>query len=233
VLLLLVTAMRLWPALITVARSSRALGLLALSTSLIAANWYLFIWAVSRNHLVDASLGYFITPLISVLLGFTFLHEKLRGLEWVSVALATTAVAWLTFSAGIFPFVSLGVALTFALYGLVRKVARVPAVEGLTIETAMLFPIALTYLIAVSSPIDPLLPASGPITAIPLLWFAAAVQRLRLATVGLLQYISPTIQVCVAVLLFGEPFGSTRVVAFILIWAAIAIYSAANVRRAS
>ncbi|HVS33345.1 MAG TPA: EamA family transporter RarD [Thermoanaerobaculia bacterium] len=233
VLFILVTVMGRWPALIAVTRSGRALRLLLLSSSLVATNWYLFIWAVSSNHLVDASLGYFITPLVSVLLGFTFLRERLRRLEWVSVALAGAAVTWLAIGAGVVPWISLGVALTFAMYGLVRKIARVQAVEGLTIETAMLLPVAALYLLTITSHFHPLLPASGPITALPLLWFAAAVQRLRLATVGLLQYLSPTIQACVAVALFGEPFGTTRLVAFVLIWTAIAIYSAANLRRYS
>ena len=231
VLVAIVTVMRRWPTLIRVAAEWRALRLLVLSTFLVATNWYVFIWAVSHDHLVDASLGYFINPLVNVVLGFVVLHERLRALEWVSVALAAVAVTWLAVGAGIFPWVSLTVAITFGLYGLVRKIAAVPSIEGLTIETAILFPIAAGYLIYRGSTVDLLLVASGPITALPLLWFASAVQRLRLATMGLLQYISPTIQFALAVAVYKEPFGSQRLIAFVLIWGAIAIYSAANLSR--
>jgi chloramphenicol-sensitive protein RarD len=225
----IVTLMRRWPSLYELFRDRRSVRLLALSASLVAANWYVFIWAVGRDHLLEASLGYFITPLINVLLGFAFLHERLRTLEWASVALAGVAVLWLVVGVGVFPWVSLAVALTFGMYGLVRKIAAVRSLEGLTIETVLLLPIAAGYLIYRASVPDLLLLASGPITALPLLWFASAVQRLRLATVGLLQYISPTIQFALAVAAFGEPFGSEKLIAFVLIWFAIGIYSAANV----
>lgn len=230
VLVVIVTALRRWPALIRVAADRRAVRLLFLSTFLVAANWYVFIWAVTHDHLVDASLGYFINPLVNVLLGFVVLRERLRLLEWVSVALAAVAVTWLAVGAGIFPWISLTVAITFGLYGLVRKIAAVPSIEGLTIETAILFPIAAGYLIYRGANVDLLLVASGPVTALPLIWFAAAVQRLRLATMGLLQYLSPTIQFALAVMVYDEPFGTQRLIAFTLIWCAIAIYSVANWR---
>jgi chloramphenicol-sensitive protein RarD len=230
VLVIMVTVLRRWSQLIAVARNGRARRLLAMSAVLVSANWLVFIWAVTTDHLVDASLGYFIIPLVNVVLGFVFLGERLRALEWVSVALATAAVLWLIVGTGVFPWVSLTVALTFALYGLVRKIAGVPSIEGLTIETAILFPIALGYLVvAGTATVDALLVAAGPITALPLLWFASAVQRLRLATIGLLQYLSPTIQFAVAVAIFDEPFGTAKFIAFVLIWCAIAIYSAANI----
>lgn len=226
-----IIAMKRWPALKAVALDRRSLRLLILSAALVAANWYVFIWAVSHNRLVEASLGYFINPLVNVVLGFAFLHERLRPLEWMSVALACIAVVWLAVGAGVIPWIPLSVAITFGFYGLVRKVAGVPSLEGLTIETAVLLPVALGFLALRGSTFDVLLLASGPITALPLLWFASAVRRLRLATVGLLQYISPTLQFALAILLYKEPLSRERVVAFVLIWCAVALYSAANVRR--
>jgi chloramphenicol-sensitive protein RarD len=233
VLVAIITVLRRWPALIRVAGDTRALRLLFLSTFLVAANWYVFIWAVTHDHLVDASLGYFINPLVNVLLGFVVLRERLRILEWVSVALAAVAVTWLAVGAGVFPWISLTVAISFGLYGLVRKIAAVPSIEGLTIETAILFPLAAGYLVYRDATVDLLLIASGPITALPLIWFAAGVQRLRLATMGLLQYISPTLQFVLAVAMYNEPLGSQRLIAFVLIWCAIAIYSVANLPRSA
>ncbi len=237
-----VTVFRRWPALLGVLRNWRALRLLAISTFVIASNWFLFIYAVTRNHMIEASLGYFINPLVSVLLGFVVLRERLRTWEWVSVGVAGVGVFWLTFASGVVPWISLVIAASFGTYGLVRKLARVGAVEGLTVETAMLTPLAIVYLAmrarqgtiafgTTSRALDLLLLAAGPITALPLLWFAAAVRRLRLATVGLLQYISPTIQFVLAVAVFGEPFSGARLVAFLIIWSAIAIYTVENFRH--
>ncbi|HVR42642.1 MAG TPA: EamA family transporter RarD [Thermoanaerobaculia bacterium] len=241
VLLIMIAALGRWRSIAAVLRSGRALLWLAASTVLIAVNWYVFIWAVSHGRIVEASLGYFINPLVSVLLGFFFLGERLRRGEWVGVGLAALGVGWLTFGAGVFPSISLLLAFSFGGYGLVRKLAGVGPIEGLTIETALLLPLAAGWLLwrahdgtaafgEVSVGLDLLLLASGPVTALPLLWFAAAVRRLRLATIGLLQYIAPTIQFILAVAVYGEPFGGPRLVAFALIWIAIAIYSADNVR---
>lgn len=240
-LLLLVTFSRRWLSIGAVLRSRRSLLFLLASTLLIAVNWFVFIWAITRNHMVDASLGYFMNPLFSVVLGFVFLRERLGKVELASVALAAVAVIWLTVSAGVFPWIAVALALSFGTYGLVRKLAGVASMEGLTIETAILLPVALAYLAYRanagilsftngSNALDLLLLAAGPITALPLLWFASAVRRLRLATVGLLQYISPSIQFTLAVLVYHEPLG-TRLPAFILIWTAIAIYTADNLRR--
>ena len=244
VLVAIITILRRWPTFALVARNRNSIQLLMVSTVLIAVNWFVFIWAVTHNHLVEASLGYFINPLVSVLLGFIVLHEHLRTIEWLSIGLAAMAVTWLATGAGTFPWISLSVAFSFGFYGLVRKIAAVPPLEGLTIETAMLMPVAGGYLVYraamgtlmfahTSHSLDLLLIAAGPITAIPLLWFAAAVQRLRLATVGLLQYITPTIQFCLAVAVYHEPFGSRKLVAFALIWCAVAMYTVANLRMRS
>lgn len=228
-------------AIIRVLRNRRAMLLLGASTCLIAVNWYTFIWAITRNHMLDASLGYFINPLVSVIFGFVFFRERLRPLETFSVFLAGVAVVWLTVAAGVVPWVALVLAVSFALYGLVRKLAAVPSMEGLAIETAFLVPFALGWLIWLASQdrlafgsslqIDLLLAAAGPVTAVPLVWFASAVQRLRLATVGLLQYIAPSLQFVLAVAVYHEPFGGVRMIAFALIWIAVAIYSAENLRR--
>ncbi|HVT44810.1 MAG TPA: EamA family transporter RarD [Thermoanaerobaculia bacterium] len=220
----------------------RTLLFLLGSTLLVATNWLVFIIAVTTDRLLDASLGYFINPIVSVFLGFVVLRERLRPLEWVSVALSASAVALLTIRAGIFPWIAVTLALSFGLYGLLRKLARAGAIEGLFVETVILLPAAAVYLFFLSArgrlvfgagsvTTDLLLIAAGPITALPLVWFAAGVQRLRLATIGLLQYVSPTMQFVLAVVLFREPFQGTRVFAFILIWVAVALYTIANLRQ--
>lgn len=241
VLLALIAFMRRWPAALAVVRDPRAIAWLTASTVLIAVNWYTFIWAVTSNHMLDASLGYYINPLVNVVFGFAFFGERLRRWERVSVALAALAVLWLTVSVGVVPWIALVLATSFGLYGLVRKLARVSSIEGLAVETALLLPVAIGYLLwrahegtlafGDSTRIDLLLLAAGPVTALPLLWFATAVRELRLATVGLLQYIAPTLQFMLAVIVYNEPFSGARVVAFILIWIAVAIYSAENLRH--
>ncbi|MCM2315330.1 MAG: EamA family transporter RarD [Thermoanaerobaculia bacterium] len=239
VLAIIVAAKNRWSSIRDVLRSRRMVLYLVVSTVLIAVNWFVFIWSVASGNLLQASLGYYINPLVNVLFGYAFLGERLRTAEKVSVAIAALSVAWLTWSVGTVPWISLILAVTFALYGLVRKLARVPSLEGLTIETTILLPLAGGYLawLAVAGKIafgaidlrtDILLSLAGIITALPLLWFAHAVQRLRLATVGVLQYISPTIQFLFAVFLFHEPFGHERFVAFAFIWLALAVYSGSN-----
>jgi chloramphenicol-sensitive protein RarD len=221
----------------------RTLGLLVASTLLIAGNWLVFIWAIAHEQLLQASLGYFINPLVSVLLGAAVLGERLTRGERIAVCLAACGVAWLTFAAGVFPWIALFLAVSFALYGLVRKLANVRATEGLTVETMLLLPFAAGYLamLAVtgrgalthgSATTVTMLLAAGVITALPLVWFATAVQRLRLVTMGLLQYIAPTLQFLLAVVVFGEPFGRTHLIAFAWIWGALAVFTADNLRRA-
>lgn len=241
ILAVLLTALRRWGAIAGIVRERRPLVWLGASTLLIAVNWYTFIWAVTRNHMLDASLGYFINPLVSVVLGRMFFAERLRRWETVSVGIAAVAVVWLTVTAGVFPWIALVLAFSFGIYGLARKKAHVSSIEGLTIETALLAPIALLYLGSLanagtmsfgdSRTLDLLLLAAGPVTALPLLWFASAVRRLRLATVGLLQYIAPTLQFVLAVAVYDEPFGGPRMVAFLLIWIAVALYTADNLVR--
>jgi chloramphenicol-sensitive protein RarD len=230
-------------AVMAAVRAPGRVKLLALSSVLVATNWLLFIWAVTSGRILESSLGYYINPIVSVLLGSIVLRERLHAVEWSSVGLAACAVLWLTVSLGVFPTLPLALALTFGFYGLVRKSAKVGAIEGLAIETALLLPLALGYLVWLgvrgelafghrSLTLDLLLAAAGPVTAIPLLCFAAAVSRLRLATMGLMQYLSPTIQFVLAVAVYREPFGRERLIAFVLIWAALALFAGWNSQAA-
>ena len=231
-------------AILAVARGGRRLAWLAVSSLLIGLNWTLFIWAVTSGRILESSLGYYINPILSVLLGAAVLRERLHPVEWACVALAGGAVTWLTVALGVFPMVPLALAISFALYGLVRKRLGVGSLEGLAIEAAILLPLALGWLAYQQAKgtlafahrglvLDALLLAAGPMTAVPLLCFTSAVARLRLATVGLMQYLSPTLQLLLAVFLYGEPFGRERLVAFVVIWIALALFAAHNSRRAA
>lgn len=211
------------------------------STSLIAVNWGIFIWAVSVGRVTEASLGYYINPLINVALGRVLLGEKLRPFQAVAVALALGAVIFLTLARGELPWVSLLLAVTFSCYGLIRKRAPIAPLEGLAIETGLAAPVAILYLALLEPPLGhlpaaggataTLLIASGVVTAIPLLAFASAARRLRYTTLGMVQYLAPTMQLGTAVLLYGEPFRTEHAVAFSLIWCAVAIYVADSLRR--
>ncbi len=218
-------------------RRPRLLATLALTSTLVVSNWGVFIWAVGHARVLEASLGYFINPLFNVLLGYFFLGERLRRAQWLSALLATTGVAFLTWRLGAVPWVALYLAGAFSAYGLLRKLAPVDGVVGLTLETAVLAPVALAYLLFLRASgslgflhlgpmIDGLLVAAGVVTAVPLAWFANGVQRLPLSTMGFLQFVSPTLQFLLAVLLYREPFGRAHVVAFGLIWTAVVLFSA-------
>ena len=215
---------------------------LCASTLLIAANWLTFLFAIQRGEVLQSSLGYFITPLISVLLGFIFLKERLNRLQTVSVLFAFLGVMNLTFHHGAFPWMALVLALSFGLYGLLRKLARVEAMVGLTIETLLLAPLALLYILllherqsgmflAGSLRLDLLLPLSGVVTALPLLAFVGAARRLRMATIGFLQYITPSLHFLLAVLLYREPFSGGHLLSFLCIWTALGLYSMNALRR--
>lgn len=236
--LLMVLAMRRqWSWLRDALRQPRLLGTFALSALLLSGNWLTYIWAVTNDHVVDASLGYFITPLVNVLLGYTVLHERLRPLQWTAVALAAAGVSWLAVLGGQLPWIALVLACSFGAYGLMRKMAALGALEGLTLETMLLAPAALALLAfaamqgtssfpAESGWVNALLIGIGPVTAIPLLLFAAGARRIRMSTLGLLQYLAPSIQLVLGIWLYHEPFGGARMVGFGLIWLALAVYSA-------
>ncbi len=208
--------------------------MLGLSTLFIAANWLLFIYAVGSGHVLEASLGYFINPLVHVLLGVLFLRERLRPRQILSIALAVIGVMVLVVLVGDVPWIALSLALTFSLYALMRKLMPVDGLLSLTVETLLIAPASLAYLgyLAAHSSREPmgcgmlgLLVLSGPMTTVPLLFFGAAARRLRLATMGFLQYISPTLQFLLAVVAFGEPFSRGQLLSFACIWAAVLIYA--------
>lgn len=226
-----------WPVALASLKSRKTMVTLGATTVLIAVNWFMFIWAVANDHLLEASLGYFINPLLNVLLGVVFLRERLRPWQIVSVIIAAIGVSYRTFELGELPVVSLVLAGTFGMYGLLRKTAPVDALTGLTVETALLLPLAVGYAVfitiddrasfcTVSVGTSVLLAMGGVVTAVPLLWFTNAARRLRLSTLGFLQYIAPTLQFLLAVIVFGEPFHRAQLVSFGCIWIALAIYSA-------
>jgi chloramphenicol-sensitive protein RarD len=215
---------------------------LCLSAVLISANWITYVWGIANNRVVETSLGYFINPLVNVLLGVLILSESLNFAQWTAVAIAACGVGYLTWSAGHPPWISLTLAFSFGLYGFVRKVIQVEALAGFASETLLLVPIGVGYMIwcevaggGVLGHAGPglilLLALGGPLTAIPLVLFAFGARRIPYSTVGLLQYIGPTIQLILAVLVFHEPFRGPRVLGFTLIWMALAIYAADGVWR--
>ena len=219
-----------------IARAPRQLATYALSGALVAGNWLIYIWAVNSGQVLESSLGYFINPLFNVVLGVMVLGERLRRPQWVAVALAAAGVAWLAWTMGRPPWIALALAGTFGLYGLVRKTARLGALEGLACETALLSLVAGPALLWWTFAHDGALLRGdagltawvlllGPATAVPLLLFAAGARRLPLATVGLLQYIGPTLQFGIGLWVFGEPFDAARLAGFVAIWGALAVYS--------
>ena len=222
----------------------RLAWMLALSGVLIAFNWGLYIWAVNAGHVVETALGYFINPLLNVLIGVLFLRERLRPLQWLSVAVAATGVLWLAVRYGQVPWIALALAASFGLYGVVRKLAHVDAVAGLGVESAYLFLPAIALLAwteahggggfgaGYGAAASALLVLGGIVTALPLVGFAYAVRRIPLATVGLLQYIAPTLQFLIGVLVFREPFDRERLIGFACIWLALAIFAADGLLRA-
>lgn len=212
------------------------LGVLTLSGLLIACNWLIYVWAVNNAHMVEASLGYYINPLINVLLGLLLLGERLRRLQWLAVALAAVGVAQQVWQLGSLPWVSLLLALSFAFYGLLRKRAPVAALPGLAVETWLLLPLALGWLwlhpdagssqqAFWSSSQAWWLAMAGPVTVLPLLCFNAAARHLPYATLGFLQYLAPTLVLLQAVFFFGETLEPARLLAFACIWTALVVYS--------
>ena len=227
----------------------RAAWMLALSGLLIGLNWSLYIWAVNVGHVVETSLGYFINPLLNVVIGVLFLHERLNRVQWASVALAAVGVLWLTFNYGSFPWIALALALSFGLYGLIRKLVAIDSVAGLGVESVYLFLPALAFLVwgethggggfltAVDNGgwglgLGMLLVVGGALTALPLIGFAYAVRRVPLSTVGLMQYIAPTLQFLLGVLVFQEAFDRDRAIGFVFIWVALAMFALEGLRRA-
>jgi chloramphenicol-sensitive protein RarD len=222
-------------------RNPRVVATYAAAAVLIAVNWLVFVWAVNHGHVVESSLGYFIAPLTSVLFGVAFLRERMRPWQWLAIGLAAAGVLYLTLSLGALPWIALTLAISFGLYGLVKKLAPLGAVHGLTLETGLLLPAALVYLLYLErtgvgafahagGATDLLLFGAGIITTLPLLLFASATKRIPLSLIGLLQYITPTIHFSMGVLFYAEPFAHARAIGFGLVWLALAIFSAESWR---
>lgn len=232
-----------WSWLREVWSAPRVLGRFAISAVLIALNWFVYIWAINHGHVLDASLGYFITPLVNVLLGRIVLGERPLPAQWTAIVIAAAGVAWLGWQTGRLPWIGLVLAASFGSYGLAKKTAPLGALEGLALETTLLFPFAAGALWWLSSQgesafaqgdlqLQLLLVASGPLTALPLLLFAAGARRIPMTTLGLLQYISPTLQLLLGVWVFHEPFGGPSLIGYALIWSALALYASESLWRA-
>jgi len=233
---------RRWSWLAPFVARPRLLAPFALSALLLMGNTLTYVYAVQTHQVVEASLGYFINPLVNVLLGVLVLRERLSPVKWVAVALAGVGVLWLTWQLGRLPWIALVLAGSFGLYGLVRKTSTLGAVEGLALETMLLAPLVLPLLawwtwsqpgvfLQGDAALIATLALLGPLSALPLMWFAAAARRLPLATLGLVQYISPTLQLLLGVWLFNEPFSTSRFIGFAFIWAALALVSASALRQ--
>lgn len=234
-MLALISLSRSWKQVRMVLAQPKKVLLLALTAVTIGGNWLLFIWAVNNQHMLEASLGYFINPLINVVFGMLFLRERFRRLQWLAVLLAATGVLVQLWQFGSVPLIALGLALSFAVYGLVRKKIQVDAQSGMLIETLWLFPLSAIYLFGIADSAtshlaaNPLalnlkLVAAGIITTIPLMLFAAACTRLRLSTVGFFQYLGPTLMFLLAVLFYGETVTPDKMVTFGFIWLALAVF---------
>lgn len=233
-LALLVTVVGQWPIVRGLFGQRRRLAILAAAAVFVSINWGTFIWAVDNDHVVDASLGYFINPLVSVALGVLILRERLRHLQWIAVAIAASSVLYATFALGRPPWISLVLALSFGSYGLAKKLAGVDAIPSLTVEMILLTPVALGYLALLWSRSELVLGSqgwghalfmvgAGPVTALPLLLFGVAAHRVALSVLGPLQYVTPTLQLAIGVWLFGEPMSAQRWLAFVGVWVALVV----------
>ena len=217
-------------------RNRKRIKALCCSSLMIAGNWYLFIWAATNDHVLDSSLGYFIAPLLSVLLGVVVLGERLRTMQWIALFLAGLGVALLVYRYGQVPWIAILIATTFSLYSLIRKVANVDPITGLLFETTMILPFSLGYLfylgfsgagsfISAGANFSLLLMGTGLISTLPLLFYISGAKRLRLATMGFFQFILPTCHFVLAVWVYKEPFSYAQLSTFVLIWIALVIYS--------
>jgi chloramphenicol-sensitive protein RarD len=237
--LLLLVPVRLaggWPALRASMGSRRTLAVYSAAAVTLAMNWLVYVWAVNAGFIVQTALGYFINPLVSVLLGVVVLRETLRRGQWIAIALAAFGVLYLTVQAGGPPLVALWLALSFGAYGLLKKTAPLGAIHGLAIESALLFLPALLYLlyadgtgqgafVRAGAATSLLMTAAGPVTTIPLLLFAAGVTRIPLSVMGMLQYMTPTIQFLIGIYVYDEPFSGAQLVGFSCVWAALAVFA--------
>lgn len=233
--LLIITYQKQWPMLKEVIKDRKRMTVVAAGSMLISANWFLYIWAVNNNHIVEAALGYYINPLVSVLLGMVFLKERLTRGPAIALSIAAAGVLFETVQYGQFPWVAVVLALSFGFYGLVKKTAGVNSNVGLALETLIVVPFALGYIIysqiingailSVPTPSLLLFLFSGVVTALPLLLFAKGAQRIPLSTLGFIQYLAPSISLCLGIFLYGEAFTNVDIISFGLIWCAIGIFT--------
>ncbi|WP_372858634.1 EamA family transporter RarD [Pseudoalteromonas sp.] len=235
-LIVVVSVLSYWDKIKRILIQPKLILMLVVTSTLLGFNWGLFIWAINNNHMLDASLGYYINPLLNVLLGMVFLNERLRKLQGAAVALAFTGVLLQLISFGSFPVVAFSLATSFALYGLLRKKLQVDALPGILIEALILLPVALTYwwlmvptetsnLVRNDLLTNALLVSAGIVTTLPLLCFTGAAKRLQYTTLGFFQYIGPSLMFILAVVFYGEVFDAERVITFACIWSALAIFS--------
>lgn len=235
-MMLVVTLQRGWPKTLKVLRSRKVLILGVLTGLLISINWLTYVWSVTAGYLLDASLGYFITPIFSIFLGVFILGERLRSMQWLAVAIAISGVCYFTYQYGQIPWVALLLAVTFSCYGLFRKIAHVGAIDGFLLESSAMIIPAFAYLwhlevqsLGVASSVSAytffLLMCSGPLTVLPICLFTYGAQRCQLTTIGMLQFLSPTMQFCLAVFLYQELFGQTHQIFFAVIFLAVVLYN--------
>ncbi len=235
-LLVMIVLMKMWPKLVAVFKQPKLLFQLSLSASFLAVNWFLFIWAVNNNHLLDASLGYYINPLFNVVLGMIFFNERLRRNQLIAVGLALVGVIVQLITLGTLPIISLALASTFAIYGLIRKKLPINSFIGLFIESMLMLPLALIYwyffvesntsnMAINTTSLNITLIMAGIVTTAPLLFFTAAAKRLTLSTLGFFQYLGPSIMFLLATFYYQETMKSAELITFIFIWAALALYS--------
>ncbi len=235
-LTILLSIRRQWTWVKPVFTQPKTILIICAASVLIAINWFIYIWAINAGFVIETSLGYFINPLINVLLGTIFLHERLRSGQWVAVGIAAIGVFYLTFSYGSLPWIALCLAFSFGFYGLMKKKVRLGAAESLTAEMSLLFLPAIAYLFFLgaqgkanlgnTSPgILFFLLASGVVTATPLVLFAAAARRIPLSMLGVLQYLAPTLQFLIGLFILGEPFSTQKLIGFLIIWVSLIIYS--------
>jgi len=235
VLMIYVLATLKWQDFRVSAFNARTIGIYTFAGILLSVNWLVYVWGVNAGFIVETSLGYFINPLLSVLMGVIFLRERLRPFQWIPVIIAAIGVGYLTFAYGQLPWIALSLAFSFGFYGLVKKLAPLGSLYGLTLETASVLPIALIYLIIVEAngsasflhegyKTDLLLASTGIVTTIPLLMFASAARQIPLNVVGILQYIAPTLQFLIGVFLYKEPFDHDHLIGFSIVWMALIIF---------
>jgi chloramphenicol-sensitive protein RarD len=234
-LLLVIAALRQWKKFCAAIKTPRTILLYTVAAILLAINWLTFVWATNSNFLVEASLGYFVEPLITITIGVIFLHERMRPLQWLSLGIVGAGVGYLTFVYGSFPWISLIIAFSFGIYGAIKKIAPLSSLYGLSLETAILFLPAIIYLVYVDTIHEGaflhtdllsncILVGMGVVTTVPLLMFAAATKRINLSLVGFTRYTTPSLQFLLGVLIYREPFTQTKLIGFCIIWLALFIF---------